>query len=535
MPDVSSRALAGDTHARPTVAGWSSRLSLRLRLLVIVGAVVAAVVSAVSFLEVRSFESTIESTLLDAARQTALAVASDLKGRPAVLDPVEIDDTLREFTEADPLVHSITAVQFSDQGEHDIIASTLSAEREEALALARRAIDTHELALDRGEVFASCAVPVEGRTPATAAVATVSLASVAQVRERGRRIALGSAVPIIVLVTLLVDVATRAFVYRPVTEIRATMQAAAGGALGSRARVLREDELGAVAVGLNDMLARLETFNASLQERVREATAELRVRNSQLEESYGQLLTLREALARAERLAALGQMAANVAHQAGTPLNLVSGYVQMIRQDPSADALVRQRLDIVDTQIQQVTRVLRSMLDQARQPLVREPTPLSTIIGRVCELAAPRLTAARVQTTIDVPASLPPVDIDVVQFELALLALISNALDAMPGGGTIAIRAELDERGPEEAVVRIEVRDTGTGIEAALLDRLFDLGTTTKPAGHGTGLGLGIVRGVIRQHGGTITARNPSEGGAAFVIELPIGARLADGPVPRRT
>src|SRR6187200_2766165 len=132
MTDVSSRALAGDTHVRPTVAGWSSRLSLRLRLLVIVGAVVAAVVSAVSFLEVRSFESTIERTLLDAARQTALAVASDLKGRPAVLDPVEIDDTLREFTEADPLVHSITAVQFSDQGEHDIIASTLSAEREEA-------------------------------------------------------------------------------------------------------------------------------------------------------------------------------------------------------------------------------------------------------------------------------------------------------------------------------------------------------------------------------------------------------------------
>ena len=121
----------------------------------------------------------------------------------------------------------------------------------------------------------------------------------------------------------------------------------------------RRDELGTIATRLNEMLDQLERFNRSLQERVEEATRDLSLRNAQLAASQNQLFAARESLARAERVAALGQVAANVAHQAGTPLNLVSGYVQMIRDDPRTDERTRSRLQTVDTQIQQVTRVLR--------------------------------------------------------------------------------------------------------------------------------------------------------------------------------
>jgi len=230
-----------------------------------------------------------------------------------------------------------------------------------------------------------------------------------------------------------------------------------------------------------------------------------------------QLLILREALARAERLAALGQMAATVAHQAGTPLNLVSGYVQMLRQDPATDPRVTARLQIVDTQIQQVTRVLRSMLDQARLPFVREATSIGPLISRVTDLAAPRLAADRVELVLDVARDLPLVHVDVVQFELALLALVSNALDAMPSGGALTIRAT-----SADGRVRLEVADTGTGIAPSILQRLFEPGVTTKPLGQGTGLGLGIVRDVVRVHGGTVSARNRDDGGAVFTIDLPI-------------
>src|SRR5262249_22399544 len=161
----------------------------------------------------------------------------------------------------------------------------------------------------------------------------------------------------------------------------------------------------------------------------------LRLRNTQLSESYHEMLTMREVLARAERLVALGQMAANVAHQTGTPLNLVSGYVQMMREDPSVDPAVKQRLAIVATPINQVTHVPRTMLDQPRRPLHRGRAQLADLIERTCQLAAPHLSRSGVEIHRRLEPGLPPLDVDVAQLELALLALVTNAVDAMPTGG----------------------------------------------------------------------------------------------------
>jgi signal transduction histidine kinase len=113
------------------------------------------------------------------------------------------------------------------------------------------------------------------------------------------------------------------------------------------------------------------------------------------------------------------------------------------------------------------------------------------------------------------PDPAPVVDVDVVQFELVLLALVSNALDAMPRGGMLTVSVTATGAG-----VRIEVADTGPGILADRLERIFEPWMTTKPAGQGTGLGLGIARDVVAAHGGTIVARNRDGGGAVFIIEL---------------
>jgi signal transduction histidine kinase len=505
---------------RHTVAGWPlPSLSLRVRLLLFVAAIVAAVVTAVAVLEVQSFERTLDQEIEDAARQTARAVADQLATARTV-DPVNVRDALHEIAEANPLVRSISVVTVAADGP-ELVASTLSEERSEVLALSARAVASGTVQSERGDDLLSAVAPVRVRNVAMAAVATVSLAPVQQVRDRGRAIALAFTVPVIVLVTLLVDLTIRGLVHRPVADIRKTMYRAASGELGARAAVMRPDELGAVSAGLNDMLARLEGFNAALQERVRDATDELRAKNLQLGDSYYQLLMLREALARAERMAALGHMAASVAHQAGTPLNLVSGYVQMLRGDPSLDPRVKERLVIVETQIHHVTRVLRTMLDQARQPLQRQRANLAEIVDRVCDLAAPRASQSGVRVERAVATTLPAVDVDVVQFELVLMALVSNALDAMPDGGTLTI-----DVAAISAAVRIQVADTGAGIPLELLDRIFDPWMTTKPAGQGTGLGLGIARDVVVAHGGTIVARNRDTGGAVFVIEL--GDRTED-------
>jgi signal transduction histidine kinase len=357
-------------------------------------------------------------------------------------------------------------------------------------------------------------MPVPRRAP-YAVVVTVGLESLLQTRTHALRVALGFALPTIVLVTILVHVTVRQFLGKPLRAILRTMRDTREGNLRARATLTRHDEFGVIAEGLNQMLDQLERFNQSLQGRIEEATRDLSLRNVQLAASQGELFALRESLGRAERVAALGQVAANVVHQAGTPLNLVSGYIQMIRDDPRTDDRTRSKLRTVDEQIQHVTRVLRTMLDHARQPPEVRIVNLADIISRVREVAQPRLARHHIRLDASVAEGLPPVKADPTQLEMALFNLVSNALDAMPGGGTLSIAATAHLE-----TVRVEIADTGSGIPAEVVNRLFDPWVTTKAVGHGSGLGLAIVRDVVRAHGGSISATNRAVG-ALFVIELP--------------
>jgi two-component system NtrC family sensor kinase len=491
------------------------QLSLRARLLLLVAIVVAAVLTTSTYFEVRSFERVLGRDLVDAAERAARAVVVDLRSRGPAVDPADVRDTLNELIEANPALRSLSIFEASGDNV-EIVASTSSEERAESLELAREsmALQTERMEEDARRVVVAVPLVRSGRSMAV--VASVSLAAVEHARTGGRTVAMWFAIPTVLLVTLLIDAVTRRIVHRPIGELQRTIRRVSEGDLTSRAAVLRRDELGMVADGLNEMLSRLEQASDILQQRVREATSELLLRNAELEESYQRVLGLQEALARAERMAAVGEMAASVAHQVGTPLNLVSGYVQMIREDPNTQTVVRQRLEIVEAQLSQVTRVLRTMLDEARQPSPRVTTSLGPLVDRACTIARPRLARSGVQLEVKLDERLPEVDANAPQLELALLNLVTNALDAMPAGGTLTIHGK-----PTEGGVRLEVADSGPGIAADLLPHLFEPWVTTKPVGHGTGLGLGIVREIVRAHGGEIHAANQSGGGAIFTIDLP--------------
>jgi signal transduction histidine kinase len=296
------------------------------------------------------------------------------------------------------------------------------------------------------------------------------------------------------------------------------MQRAATGTAGARADVERADEIGEVARGLNQMLAQLEHFQLELQARVDEATGELRETNARLVDGYQRMLALREALARAEQMAALGQMAANVAHQIGTPLNLISGYVQVMTAEAHDDPSALRRLQTVEAQIRKVTDAIRTMLDSARRPrLQRQPVDLRALVEQVCEVSRPALHAAGIDLRLDSGGALPSLMADPVQLELALFNLVSNSLDAMPDGGWLEIRASKTTGG-----VRLLIADSGTGIPADVLPRIFERWVTTKPAGRGTGLGLSITRDTIVGHGGTIDVRSEPGHGTVFTIDLPV-------------
>jgi signal transduction histidine kinase len=489
--------------------------SLRLRLPILIAVVVAGVLTAATFAEVWAVGRSVERHLVETAERTARAVVDDLAARRTGFDPADLRDTLHELIEANSVLRSIAIVEV-DASDTQLVASTSSEEREESLVLGRQAVMSGEEQLDRMRQLTAVAMPLSKDGHRLAVVAAVSMASVGQIESQGRIVFLWFALPSVLILTLLIDFLMRRLIHHPIDELRRTIHRVSDGDLSSRAIVVRDDELGTVATGLNDMLERLEHASEALQQRVSEATSELLVRNAELEDSYQRVLALREALTRAERMAAVGQMAASVAHQVGTPLNLVSGYVQMIRENRHTDPLVRERLQIVETQLTQVTNVLRTMLDRARQPSPRVPIEVAKLVERVCAIAKPRLVRSGVRLDIAVDGSLGQVRADASQLELALFSLMTNAIDAMPTGGTLRLSAAASSTG-----VRIEVADTGHGIPPDLLPRLFEPFVTTKPEGHGTGLGLGIVREVVHTHGGEITVTSEPGNGTVFAIELP--------------
>jgi signal transduction histidine kinase len=496
------------------VAKWLLGPSISRRISLFVALIVTGVVASVAYLQVRSFERTVDGDLVNAAQLGVRSVADDLASRKDPLDPLDIQDGLHDFVNAEPLLDAISIIEADETGHVHVFTSTSTEEQTEVVNLAGRAIQSGATSSYRSDTALTIASPLPQHGRYAVAV-SVGLESLLQARKHALALALGFVVPAILLVNILVHLTVRQLLGRPLSAILRTMEQTAKGDLRARAAISTNDEFGAIATGLNEMLDQLETFNQSLHEQIDEATRDLSLRNAQLTASQSQLLATREALGRAERVAALGQVAANVAHQAGTPLNLISGYVQMILDDAKTDERTRTRLQTVEAQIQRVTRVLRAMLDRAHPSSGVEAVVLGDVIARVREFAHPRLMRSNIRLETSVALGLPAVKADATQLEMALLNLITNALDAMPGGGTLSISASF-----HADQVRLEVADTGPGLPSHILDHLFDPWVTTKPTGQGSGLGLAIVRDVVRTHGGSISARNQSPG-AVFVIDLP--------------
>ena len=257
----------------------------------------------------------------------------------------------------------------------------------------------------------------------------------------------------------------------------------------------------------------------AVQERADRAAEEQHARNRELADVWEQLSTLREALGRADEMAVAEQTVASVAHQIGTPLNLIWGYVQVIREEEGADSAIGRRLLIVEDQIAKVASALRTIRDRTHRASAREVTSPVRLVEQACAVVRPRLERENVVLVLRAPGAIPNIDADPIQLQLALLNLMTNRLDAMPSGGTVTVTIS-----SANSRVRIEVGDTGPGIAPEQLPHVFDPWTTTKSAGLDPGLGLSIAKNVVEAHGGSIDVRSDLGQGTIFTIDLPVAS-----------
>lgn len=343
------------------------------------------------------------------------------------------------------------------------------------------------------------------------------------------RTALWLAIGAVVLIGLTTYFLFRHLIYAPIEGLLAVMSYAEAGDLQVQSKSTGDDEIGLLGRGLNRMIRRVRAMTEEreaqrqlLEERVREATAELQHRNEQLEETSRELWQTTRRLTELERLAAAGQTAAQFAHEVGTPLNLISGHVQLLNMQLADDERAASRLHIINTQIERIERIVRGMLDRTR-PEKRELSPLdlNALLKRIFDATAPLLDARNVRLVTELDEVLPLIDADADRLQQVFINLINNSLDAMPDGGELHIKTSTSAV-EQTFYVDVSFADTGCGMSDEVRARAFDPLYTTKKAGRGTGLGLVVVNQVMREHQGLIEVESEADQGTRFLLRFPV-------------
>jgi signal transduction histidine kinase len=334
----------------------------------------------------------------------------------------------------------------------------------------------------------------------------------------------------IALITLATYLLFRQLVYRPTEGLLYAMDRARAGDLNVQVPVRQDDELGRLSREFNNMIVQVremtrerEARHAILRERIAEATAELTKRNDELAEANVKQWQAMHRVGELERLAAAGQTAAQLAHEVGTPLNTISGHVQLLRAAMPDQPAIAKRITTISEQIERIERIVRQMLDRTRFPTLElQPVAVNRLLQDIIDAMAPALAEKQVTLDFRPGMELPPIVGDVDRLQQVFINLFNNALDAMPGGGELRVTTSVRDAGLVALrEVMIEVADTGSGMTPEVLAHIFDPLYTTKKRGSGTGLGLVVVRQVIAEHRASIEVQSAPQEGATFTLTFP--------------
>jgi signal transduction histidine kinase len=267
---------------------------------------------------------------------------------------------------------------------------------------------------------------------------------------------------------------------------------------------------------------RLEFANRQLVMFSRELETGLTAKEHDLRQSQ-------EQLRHTEKLAELGTLASGMAHEIGTPMNVILGRAEFLQRKTKDPETAKGLQTIVD-QVERITKIMNQLLTFARRrPIERRATNINKVIEDTLEVMQERFARHHIAVRTQLDPALPKGDVDPDQIGQVLLNLVINALHAMGDSGGLFVRTAIVpiSKGSAEnyaEMIEVSVADTGCGIAAADLDKIFNPFFTTKEIGKGTGLGLTVVHGIVQEHGGFVMVESEVSKGTTFRIRLPIAA-----------
>ncbi|MEJ2371356.1 MAG: ATP-binding protein [Gemmatimonadales bacterium] len=325
---------------------------------------------------------------------------------------------------------------------------------------------------------------------------------------------------LILLATLLTAGILYWGVYLPTRRLQAGTEAVAGGKLDVEIDLDRHDELGRLASSFNLMARNLKSadeelrgWSETLEERVSEKTAALEEVNRQM--------------IQVEKSASVGKMAATVAHELNNPLSGIVTYAKLLSRkvakqlpEGSEKDKIMEDLELIRAESMRCGQIVRDLLTYARGGSHElERAHVHALVERALKLTAHHMELGRVAVEAKLELADDVIVCDGDQIVQALLALLINAREAMPDGGQLTVATREHQEDP--GIVKLILSDTGIGMSREIQERIFDPFFSTKAEAKGVGLGLAVVYGIVRRHGGTISVESAPGNGATFTIDIP--------------
>jgi two-component system NtrC family sensor kinase len=484
-------------------------MKLTLKLVCVVLAVTVLVLSIAGYLRVQREVDTFQSTMAQDGLLLGQIIGSMLADTWQTYGQARVLQLLEDANASTPRFH----FSWIPLESLTTALDRAGVDQQQRVALLRGDRITVKTRDAQGQAMLSIYTPVAVGSEMFGVIEVVqSLAGVQRYVYKTILETLGVGSVLVVLSGCLLLLVGVALIGRPMRSLIDKARRVGAGDLEHPLQVQARDELAEVAQALNYMCVQLKTSQA-------EVHAEMEARLRTLEQ-----------LRHADRLKTVGSLASGIAHELGTPLNVVSGRANLIASGRLPPSEVADSVRIIKEQVQRMTLIIQQLLAFARRKSPRRvAVDLRSLVQHTLDML--KSLAAQQHAVLTLTADSAPVlvRVDTGQIQQVLINLVTNAWQAMPAGGEIAIAVSSTTAQPPPGLASsaqryacVSVTDQGVGIPAADLQYIFDPFFTTKDVGHGTGLGLSIAYGIVQDHGGWIDVCSQPGRGTRMAVYVPM-------------
>ncbi len=305
---------------------------------------------------------------------------------------------------------------------------------------------------------------------------------------------------------------------RPIRELKELVQRFSAGERDLRIETSSGDEIGELAEEFNTMTAALRQREHAIIQLNRSLEAKVHERTAELEDKNQLLLKTQEELVRAEKLAAVGELAAGVAHEINNPMAIIRGNAEILLMELQNGHPNREEAEIIAQQVVRVEGIVGNLLSFARhRRKALQPVALDQVLEAILQQVKHHVKLDGIEVRSEYGSASTAIDGDENQLRQVFTNLIVNAVQSMEGGGRLTVRTGIDY---DASLCRVEIEDTGNGIPPEQVKDIFTPFFTTRQTG--TGLGLSVSYGIVKNHGGMITVRSEPGIGSSFTVTLPL-------------